>query len=331
MKYFITGATGFIGGRLAARLAREGHEVIALVRDPAKGKQLEAHGIRLATGDIVEKESLRKPMEGVDGVFHCAAWYKIGARDTSPSEVINVGGTRNVLEVMKELGIRKGVYTSTLAVNSHTYGEVVDEAYRYNGTHLSAYDLSKWRAHYEVAEPMQRKGLPLVIVQPGLVYGPGDTSLVSQSLRQYLLGRLPIAPKGTAFCWAHVDDVVNGHILAMERGKVGENYFICGPPMTFIDAMRLCERITGRKAPRIHPGPPMMRVMANVMGIMGKAIDLPDTYSEEFLRINAGTTYFGSDAKARRDLGFTTRSLEEGLRDTLYHDMQQLGMPVPQL
>lgn len=329
MKYFLTGATGFIGGKLARRLAHDGHEVIALVRNQERGRALAESGVRLVRGDVLEKASLYTPMEGTDGIFHCAGWYKIGARETSEAQRVNVEGTRNVLEVMSELGIRKGVYTSTLAVNSHTHGVIVDESYRFNGTHLSVYDCTKWRAHFEVAEPMQRAGLPLVIVQPGLVYGPGDTSLVSQALRQYLRGRLPIAPQGTAFCWAHVDDVVNGHILAMEKGRAGENYFICGPPMTFIEALQVCEKISGRKAPRLHPTPAMMKTMATLMRYLGRAIRLPETYAEESLRVNAGTTYLGSDAKARRELGFTTRPVHEGLRETLCFEMQQLGMPLP--
>src|SRR5579884_4023999 len=124
-------------------------------------------------------------MAGADGVFHIAGWYKIGTRDKSEGERINVLGTRNVLEVMRELGIPKGVYTSTLAVFSDTRGRLVDETYQYTGKHLSEYDRTKWVAHYEVAEPMIARGLPLVIVQPGLVYGPGDTSGVRTTFVQY--------------------------------------------------------------------------------------------------------------------------------------------------
>jgi len=107
-------------------------------------------------------------------VFHMAAWYKVGAKDKSQAELVNVEGTRNVLEVMKELKIAKGVYTSTLAVFSDTKGRVVDETYRHHGPFLSEYDRTKWKAQVEVAEPMMKAGLPLVIVMPGLVYGPGD-------------------------------------------------------------------------------------------------------------------------------------------------------------
>ncbi len=162
MKYFVTGATGFVGGQVARQLAADGHQVIALVRNSANAKDLADLGVTLAKGDVTDKASMRAPMMGVDGVFHIAGWYKIGVRDKSDGQKINVDGTRNVLELMKELGIPKGVYTSTVAVFSDTHGQIPDETYRYDGPHLSEYDRTKWLAHYEVADPMIKAGLPLV-------------------------------------------------------------------------------------------------------------------------------------------------------------------------
>src|SRR5688500_14377457 len=129
MKYFLTGATGFIGGRLAEALLARGDEVIALVRNPSKAQHLAAKGIRLIAGDITDKDSMREGMRGVDGVFHVAAWYKLGAK-SDEAEKINVGGTRNVLELMRELNIPKGVYTSTLAIYGDTRGELRSETFR---------------------------------------------------------------------------------------------------------------------------------------------------------------------------------------------------------
>src|SRR5258708_14519614 len=228
MKCFVTGGTGFVGGQVARELVADGHQVIALVRNPAKAKDLADLGVTLATGDVTDKASMRAPMTGVDGVFHIAGWYKIGVRDKSDGQKINVEGTRNVLELMKEREIPKGVYTSTVAVFSDTHGQIPDETYRYDGPHLSEYDRTKWLAHYEVADPMIEAGLPLVIVQPGLVYGPGDTSSLHMALVQYLQRKLPIMPGRTAFCWAHVDDIARGHILAMEKGIAGRSYIIAG-------------------------------------------------------------------------------------------------------
>jgi nucleoside-diphosphate-sugar epimerase len=118
MRYFVTGAPGFIGGQVARQLRAAGHEVVAVVRDPAKATDLAALGFEVHQGDVTERESLRTPMTGADGAFHIAGWYKIGVRDKRPGEAINVDGTPNVLETMHELGIPKGVYTSTVAVFS---------------------------------------------------------------------------------------------------------------------------------------------------------------------------------------------------------------------
>jgi nucleoside-diphosphate-sugar epimerase len=323
MKYFLTGATGFIGGRLARQLRQAGHEVVAVVRNPAKAQDLAQLGISLHQGDVTEKESMRGPMTGVDGVFHVAGWYKVGVRDKSQAYAINVTGTRNVLELMRELKIPKGVYTSTLAVNSDTHGVEVDESYHFTGQHLSVYDQTKAEAH-EIALKMMQDGLPLVIVQPGLVYGPGDTSSVRTSLIQYLTRKLPIMPRQTAFSWAHVDDIAHAHRLAMEKGRVGANYFICGPTHTFINALELANEITGVPLPLAVP-PGMVRAMSAMMSVFDRFIPLPESYTGEGLRIIAGVTYIGTNARARRELGYAPRPLKEGLAETLKHEMQLLG------
>ena len=326
MKYFVTGATGFIGGSLARQLVADGHKVIALVRDPAKAQNLADLGITLAPGDITDKESMRAPLTGVDGVYHIAGWYKIGTRDKSGGQKINVEGTRNVLELMRDLGIPRGVYTSTLAIFSDTHGKILDESYRYDGPHLSEYDRTKWVAHYEVADPMIARGLPLIIVQPGLVYGIGDTSAMHDTLVQYLLRKLPVAPQKTAYCWAHVDDIARGHILAMEKGNLGESYIIAGQVCSLIDALALAEKITGIPAPHLHPAPGVLKAASGLMRVVEKVIPMPELYSSETVRISAGVTYLGSNEKAKRELGYSVRPLEDGLREMFLHDMQQLGI-----
>jgi nucleoside-diphosphate-sugar epimerase len=324
MKYFLTGATGFIGGRLARQLLEAGHEITALVRSPEKAQDLVQLGVSLCQGDVTDKDSMRAPMKGVDGVFHVAGWYKIGTRDKSPGQKINVDGTRNVLELMKELDIPKGVYTSTLAVNSDTHGKIVDETYRFTGEHLSEYDRTKAAAH-NIAREMIAGGLPLAIVMPGMVYGPGDTSTVRTTLVNYLKGRLPIVPRETALTWAYVDDIAQGHRLAMERGKAGEEYIICGETCTLVDLMKLAHELTGKRMPLSVP-PSIIRVMAGVMGVVDKIIPVPENYTGEGLRIIAGSTYIASNAKARRELDYNPRPLKEGLVGTLRHEMKLLGM-----
>jgi nucleoside-diphosphate-sugar epimerase len=247
--------------------------------------------------------------------------------NTPLAERINVDGTRNVLELMKELRIPKGVYTSTLAVFSDTRGKAVNESYRHDGPWLSEYDRTKWLAHYQVALPLIERGLPLVIVQPGVVYGPGDNSIMGDTFRKYLQRKLPLIPKQTAFCWAHVEDTAQGHILAMEKGKSGESYIIAGPIHTFEEAFVFAEKITGIKAPRLRSSPGMMNKMAKLMKVIGYVFPLPPDYASESLRVIAGTTYIGDNSKARRELGFQPRPFEEGFRETLLHEMKRLNMP----
>lgn len=330
-RYFVTGATGFIGGRVARQLREAGHEVVAIARQPGRAMDLSALGVEVVPGDVTDKETLRAPMSGVDGVFHLAGWYQVGVRDKSPGQRINVDGTRNVLEMMRDLKIPKGVYTSTLAVNSDTHGRVVDEMYEYHGPWLSEYDRTKWVAHYQVAEPMIQQGLPLVIVQPGGVYGPGDNSPQGQLFRQYLRRNLPMVPRGAALCWAHVEDTARGHLQAMQRGVAGQSYIIAGPPATIQEVLQLAQRITGVPAPRIHPSPALVKAVAALMGLLERVVPVPDNYSSEYLRVAAGATYLGSNAKAKRELGFDPRPLEVGLRETLEYELARMraGGPVP--
>ena len=323
-KYLVTGATGFIGGEIVKQLIGRGHTVVALVRSPEKAGMLKALGVVMHAGDITAPDTLTAPMAGVDGVFHTAAWYKVGVSDPQ-AERINVEGTRNVLNAMRALGIPRGVYTSTVAVLSDTHGMVPDETYHYDGPHLSRYDRTKWRTHYEVALPSMKDGLPLIIVMPGVVYGPGDTSGMHTALVDLLRGRLPMTPARTAFCWAHVEDTARGHILAMERGKPGETYIITGPRHTFEEAFDLAARLAHVRPPLLHPGPRMMRATAALMGVAGRFVSLPPAFTPEALRVLAGTTYFGSNEKAVRELGFSARPLDEGMAQTIEHELRALG------
>lgn len=323
MKYFLTGATGFVGGVVARQLREAGHEVRAVVRTPSKAKVLADMGVSLHKGDVTEKESMRAPMTGVDGVFHVAGWYKVGVRDATPGEQVNVQGTRNVLELMKELGIPKGVYTSTLAVNSDTHGKMVDENYRFTGQHLSAYDRTKAEGHH-IADEFIRGGLPLVILQPGLIYGPEDTSQMGEFLRDFLRGKTQPIPQQTAYCWAHVDDIAWAHIAAMEKAKPGTTYIIAGPRYTLIEGSKIASELTGTKMP-MPMAPGMLRMMSRIMSVVEKVIPIEGVYSSEGQRVLAGTTYLGDNSKAKRDLGYNPRPLREGLAQTFDYERKKKG------
>jgi nucleoside-diphosphate-sugar epimerase len=196
-------------------------------------------------GDVTDDASVRAAMAGTDGVFHLAGWYRVGVRDERAAWAINVEGTRSVLRAMGDLAIPRGVYTSTLAVFGDTHGRLVDETYRTAGPWLSVYDHTKWLAHYEVAEPLIQAGLPLIVVQPGGVYGVGDPSAIGQTLRAYLKRRLPAVPGRSAYCWGHVEDTASAHVLAMQRGTPGQSYIVAGPPHSLVEALRVVEQVTG--------------------------------------------------------------------------------------
>lgn len=329
MRYYLTGATGFIGGHVARQLIGAGHDVIALARSPEAepARRLAELGAELVEGDITEPSTLAGTMDGVDGVFHLAGWYKVGARNRDTAHAINVDGTRHVLEEALGAGVPKVVYTSTLAVYGDTDGVPVDESYRTDGPWLSLYDRTKWVAQYEVAEPMVAQGLPLVIVQPGLVYGPGDPSNVGMVLRDYLRGRLPAIPKQGG-CWGYVEDIARGHVLAMAKGAIGESYNLAGPCRLWEEIMPIAEEITGLKSPPVLPAW-LTRIFSWVMRPINVVVPLPSTYHPETLRVASGTRYYASSEKARQELGWAVRPPEDGLAITLNAEMAELGIEPP--
>jgi nucleoside-diphosphate-sugar epimerase len=157
---------------------------------------------------------------------------------------------------------------------------------------------------------------------PGLIYGPGDTSSLRTNIISFLKGQLPLLPDQTAYCWAHVDDIAQGHLLAMEKGGIGETYIIAGQAYKVADAFKLAGEITGKPVPRIVP-PGLLRVMS----ILARPLDgiLPPTYTSEGLRVVGGVTYLGDNSKAKRELGYNPRPLREGWGETLLHEMKLLS------
>jgi nucleoside-diphosphate-sugar epimerase len=158
---------------------------------------------------------------------------------------------------------------------------------------------------------------------PGGIYGPGDTSVLRSTLIDYLEGRLPIMPTRAGICWAHVEDVAHGHILAMEKGVPGESYIIAGEPCSYQEAFQLASHITGKPAPKFVS----YRVFKTLAALV-KPFDslLPESYTSEGLSVVAGPTYWGDNSKAKRFLGYKPRPLTEGLESTLKHEMSLLGM-----
>lgn len=312
MEYFVTGATGFLGGALVEQLLEAGHDVVALVRSPPADLP---DSVTVVEGDITEPASMREGMAGADGVYHLAAWYQVGNPDAETAERVNVEGTRNVLQLVDELDVPKAVYTSTLAVFSDTDGDLPDESYRFDGRHLTTYDRTKWRAHYEVAKPMAAAGLPLVTLLPGVIYGPGDRGPTWDLWRNYLGGDLPVIPSSGGYCWGHVEDTARAHRQAMKHGTTGEEYIVAGEPYHLVEVFELAEALTGIAAPRPVP-PAVFRWLSHVAAAVETVATPPPMFQSEPLRVLAGATYWGDNAKATRELGLEHRPIEDGLAET---------------
>ncbi|HYY75121.1 MAG TPA: NAD-dependent epimerase/dehydratase family protein [Gaiellaceae bacterium] len=310
MRAFVTGGTGFLGGRLVERLRGRGDEVVALVRSPEKARRLAELGCVLAEGDLSSRERLADAMRGCDAVFHVAADYRIGIRASERAAMfeVNVAGTRNVLDAAAGAG--RVVYVSTNSVVGNTRGAIVDETYvRAGGPWLSAYDESKFLAHRLVEERIAG-GAPIVVVQPGGIYGPGDHTGMGPLLARAFRGNLVFLPVGSVgLNWGHVDDVAAGVLLAHDHGKVGDTYILGGEIATLRQAVEQAFAAGGHR-PRIVPVPTVLLRLAVPLGpLLGRNV-------REILSASDGVTYWASDAKARRELGYAPSGLAEGLRRT---------------
>ena len=318
MKVFVTGATGFIGSEVARRLRRRGDDVVALVRDRSATGGLEEIGCQLVEGDLGSAGVIAGGMRGCDAAIHLAAMYEVGIpKSRRPAMyAANVEGTRTVLATALELKIPKVVYVSTVNAFGNTEGQVVDETHQHSERYVSYYDETKHLAH-KLAREMIDRGLPLVIVQPGGVYGPGDTSLQGRLITQFLDGKLPAMMfPDTGINMVHRDDVAEGILLALDKGNPGEAYVLGGQITTMGEAIRTLGKVAGRKPPRITVPPAVIKALAPLGPIIGPALGQGPNLHEIISAVD-GVTYWAKDDKARRELGYSPRGLEQGMRDTL--------------
>jgi nucleoside-diphosphate-sugar epimerase len=271
-------------------------------------------GLQLASGDVTRRDSMRFGMRGADVVFHVAAWYTVGVGANARERMrrVNVEGARQTLELAAELGVPKIVHTSTVGVYGNTRGQLVDETYKADGINFeSEYERTKYLAHYEVAVPMQQRGAPVVIACPGLIYGPGDASLWGRVLRLYARRRLPVMiGPDNAVTWAHVGDIAAGHRLAAEKGRPGETYIVAGPALTYQEFFKACERATGLPAPFLWLPSGLARLMSQVLRGVTPGL-------AELMQNLAGVSYLARADKAKRELGWSPRSVEEGVPETI--------------
>jgi len=219
VRAFVTGATGFLGGRLVTKLRARGDEVVALVR--RDDVELDAELVR---GDVSDRAALAEAMQGCDAVFHCAALYEIGVPASRREAMFesNVRGTGNVIDAAWDAHVPRIVYVSTVNALGNTHGEVLDEtSERRDMLWLSTYDWTKYEAH-QVARDRIERGAPVVIAMPGAIYGPGDRSEIGGQLAQVRDGTLHFkAFTGVGVNAVHVDDVAEGLLLVHAHGRIG--------------------------------------------------------------------------------------------------------------
>jgi nucleoside-diphosphate-sugar epimerase len=322
VKIFVTGGTGFIGGTVVHQLRERGDDVVCLVRTPEKAAKVTALGATIVSGDLGDAEMMRAGMEGCDGVVHAAAMYKVGVpvKQHPAMWEANVAGTERVLSAALEAKVPKVAYVSTCGVFGNTHGQVVDESYEHPGKEFTSYyEETKLEAH-KLAKRMIEDGLPGVIVQPGGVYGPDDTSQVADLLREFFAGKLVLMPfPEFGICLSHVDDIAAGILLALDKGRVGETYVLSGPVTTMREAIETVAAATGRKAPKRAMPVALMKAMTPIGPLVGKMLGQPPNL-RELISSADGVTFWASHEKASRELGYAPRGMEEGLRQTLEAD-----------
>jgi dihydroflavonol-4-reductase len=313
----VTGGTGFIGARVVKRLRERGDDVVMLARSPEKAAGLDAEVVQ---GDLGDADAIRRGMDGCQAAFHIAADYRVGMPESEREAMFdaNVRGTERVLDAAADAGVDRIVYVSTVNAFGNTNGRTVDETYRRDESDgfVSYYDETKYLAH-KLAQERSAAGAPVVIVQPGLVYGPGDHAIVGTMIDQASSGKMPAkAFPELGLNMVFVDDVADGIVLAHDKGQLGESYVLGGEITTQGDMIDKAAAIGGKKPPRMKVPPLVLKAMIPVGRFVGPAMGLPPNL-REMISAAHNVTYLARDDKARRELGYQPRDLDTGLRQTI--------------
>lgn len=320
-KVFVTGSTGFIGTKLVNELVQRGHTVHALTRGSSNKDGLQHERINLVTGDILDRDSLHRGMEGCTQVYHLAAYAKNWARDPSVFFKQNVEGMRNVFEAARAAGVRRIVFTSTIVTFGPTAPGVVgnEEMPRITPKYYTEYEETKAIAEQEALK-MAAGGFPVVIVNPTRVYGPGkltEGNSVSLMIDMYDRGKVPVLLNHGANIgnYVLVDDLVKGHILAMEKGAIGQRYILGGENASLKQIFELVDEASGKKHFQMNLPPSIAYVYAGFekkkAEWLGLYPQITPGWVETFLQ-----DWVYSPAKAEKELGYQVTPLKEGIRTT---------------
>ena len=315
MLVFLTGGTGFLGSGVARLLVGRGDRVRALVRDPARAQALRDLGCELVHGDLSDEAALVAALRGAGGLVHCAERALVGALDAERDELVdtNVCGTERMLGAGLTAGVHKAVHVSSVEVLGDTAGRVVDESWTRDPAlpWRSVYEETKAVAHGR-AQDLAARGLPVTVVQPGLVYGPGDPSAFGGLLRRCAQGhRATVAFADHGVVPVHRDDLAEGVVRALDKGVAGESYVLAGEPVRVRDMLCQLARLGEGPAPRTLPSG-LLRLLSPLGGVAGPALGLAPNLAE-LRRACDGVTSWASSDKAARELGWTARPLAEGL------------------
>ncbi len=318
MRALVSGATGFVGAAVARALLRDGWQVRALARAGSDRSNLEGLPLEIAVGDLNDPASLEPAVADCRALFHVAADYRLGARDPQQLYRTNVEGTRNILTAARRAGVERSIYTSSVAtMGIPSDGTAGDEA---TPAALEAmighYKRSKFLAERAVLDEA-RAGLPVVIVNPSTPVGPGDVkpTPTGQLVLDAACGRMP-AYVDTGLNIVHVDDVARGHLLAFERGVVGERYILGGKDMSLREILAEISRLVGRDPPRVRLPYAAVLPIAYVAEAFSRLSGRAGRVTLEGVRMSRKLMFFSS-AKAQRELGYTWRPPAEAFADAV--------------
>ncbi len=251
MNIFVTGATGFIGHHLVKKLLSEGHTVHAIYRSQPKSEEIKHDKLKWFRGDILNNESLKIAMIGCHHVYHVAAYAAAWEKNPGDFRKFNVQGTINVIETARSLGINEIVVTSTAGVFGPSLPNIITETTVSKIPYFTGYERSKAESERIIADYV-RKGMRIIIVNPTRVYGPGflnESNSVTKMIKSYVQGKWHILPgNGSSIGnYAFVNDIVEGHILAMQKGTSGERYILGGENVTYQQFFQKLSDISGKK------------------------------------------------------------------------------------
>jgi dihydroflavonol-4-reductase len=318
MKALVTGATGFVGAAVARTLTGAGWQVRVLVRRGSNRSNLQQLAAEVAEGELADVPSLERALAGCEGLFHVAADYRLGARDPKPLYLTNVEGTRNILSAARAAGVERVVYTSSVAtIGIPASGSPGDEATPVAlSSMIGHYKRSKFLAE-EVARDAARAGLPVVIVNPSTPVGAGDIkpTPTGQLILDAASGRMP-AYVDTGLNIVHVDDVAAGHLLAYQRGIVGERYILGGEDMTLQAILAEIARLVGRRPPRVRLPYAAVLPIAYLAEAIAKISGRSGRVTLEGVRMSRKRMFFSS-ARAADELGYRWRPPQQAFEDAL--------------